>query len=345
MEVFYHHIRKNQIEYDPSKSGADWWVQIRPSPPAGRYKLLVEDSKRSKEEIGNETNVEENGGDQIDEEENERNSICFHWDKDEDLRLMMDGKMYIHPHVSTVTYLSSIGAPTMALNYRVNAFNGEYIIPNKDEDVEAYISWPKKGKHLSFDGRYLHSAPHNLMNKGLFKQQTKIPDALVPTKNSENENIEGFEKQRKVLQRRFRRTTFLVNIWLNYKPFNVEIFPESMIDKLSKTDENNGASHILFKNDEKCLSYENSQCDTKSYKIPEESTVSRDIQPYLNKFQWTMGGCNGENETISMEIPLEKIQKEIGGGNLKLRWETKEGNRRIQLNKESDENLKRQRIK
>ena len=49
-----------------------------------------------------------------DEEEMEKNGIHFHWDKDEDLRLLMGGNMYIHPHISTVTYLTNIGPPTVA---------------------------------------------------------------------------------------------------------------------------------------------------------------------------------------------------------------------------------------
>ena len=39
---------------------------------------------------------------------------------------------------------------------------------DEQDQVEGFISWPKKGKHLSFDGRYLHAAPHDFMTNELF---------------------------------------------------------------------------------------------------------------------------------------------------------------------------------
>ena len=345
--MFYHHVRKGkgQIQYDPSKSGAEWWVQIRPSPPAGRYKLLVEDSKVKGKTSGDDGEVNESCHKITGEDENERNSICFHWDKDEDLRLMMDGKMYTHPHISTVTYLNDIGAPTMAINYLVNPFTGEYIIPDASDNVEGYISWPKKGKHLSFDGRFLHAAPCNLMKEGLFKQQIEIPDK--ESLNGENDkNGENGEQKRKVLERRFRRVTFLVNVWLNYKPFNVDTFPDSMIDKLSNTDKVNKASHIMFKNMDACLEHENEHCNASEHKIECDSTLADNAQVPYEEFQWSMGGCDNENDSISMHLPLGKIQEEIGGGNIRLKWEMKEGcNRRIQICKDREQERKKQRVK
>ena len=39
-QIFHHHVPENHI-YDPSNSGAEWWVQIRPSPSkTGRYSLI-----------------------------------------------------------------------------------------------------------------------------------------------------------------------------------------------------------------------------------------------------------------------------------------------------------------
>ncbi len=343
MEVFHHHVQKGKVKYDASSSGAEWWVQIRPSPPAGRYKLLVEDSTKNPSNHKEKSKECMNTSTPSDEDENERNSICFHWDKDEDLRLMMDGKMYIHPHISTVTYLSGIGAPTMALNYRVNSFTGEYISPNEhNENVEGYISWPKKGKHLSFDGRYLHAAPCDFMPRELFQKQIQIPEEELTIGKSDNDNDSARQK-RKVLERRYRRVTFLVNIWLNYKPFNVEMFPESMIDKLSKTDETNKATHVLFQNDEEHVEHENKQCETKEHTVSGELTS--DAKSTYNEFQWSMGSCNDKNETISMDVPLDKIQQQIGGGNIKLSWEVQQGHcKGIKLCQDSEEPVKRQRI-
>ena len=279
LEVFKHHV-KDGVNFDPSTSGAEWWVQIRPSPPAGRYRLL-DDGKDGKDE---------------DADDLETTGICFHWDKDEDLRLMMGGNMYIHPHISTVTYMSDSGAPTLALNNTVNPFTGEYLSPSEQS---AYLSWPKQGKHLSFDGRFLHAAPSNLMEKGAFEKQMKVSDDIS------DENL------KKKQLRRQRRVTFLVNVWLNYKPFNVEPFPESMMDKLTKISGKH--PHLLFSEEEDC----SKDCQNTVETVDDASNVT--------SFNWQMGGCDSK-ESISMNLPLEPIQNEMKvGGNVQLKWTCKEG--------------------
>ena len=45
-----------------------------------------------------------------------RLSIGMHWDKDEDL--VDQQGINIHPHLSTVTYLSDAGAPTLVSKWR-----------------------------------------------------------------------------------------------------------------------------------------------------------------------------------------------------------------------------------
>jgi hypothetical protein len=191
--------------------------------------------------------------------------------------------------------MTSIGAPTMALNYRINPFTGEYMPPSTDVNLEAYVSWPKRGKHLSFDGRYLHAAPKDLMPHGLFEQQIEIRQDITDT------------SERKRLSRRHRRVTFLVNIWLNYKPFNVDKFPDSMIDKLTAVKED--VPHILFRKN-----VDSEACPVKVVKTGNFDTSS----VKTTAFKWPMGGC-GSNEVISMELPLESIQSEIHGhGNLRL---------------------------
>lgn len=282
LEVFKHHV--GDAVYDPATSGAEFWVQIRPSPPAGRYNLLSEDVKKKNSSKEDDIDLESTG-------------ICFHWDKDEDLRLMMGGQVYVHPHISTVTYLSSIGAPTMAINYRVNPLNGEYIDTPID-DTECFISWPKKGKHLSFDGRYLHAAPSNLMPPGEFEKQTKVSDDLVD------------EDERKKQMRRQRRVTFLVNVWLNYKPFNVEPFPESMMDKMTKISEDTMPAILL---------------DPSNKKINEKKVETLKVEDPVTGFKWSMGGTES-NEYIKMELPLASIQNELQkGGNIEVKWKQHEG--------------------
>ena len=147
----------------------------------------------------------------------------------------MGGNIYIHPHISTATYQSYSSAPTMALNYRINKFTGQYTSPStktgqytspltktptltsgkEDSSVHVYLSWPKKGKNLNFDGQYLNSAPSDLMeDRAAFEEQIKVWDNIGISDTAE----------RKKQTCRQRRVTLFVNICLNYKPFNVELF-------------------------------------------------------------------------------------------------------------------------
>jgi len=55
--------------------------------------------------------------------------------------------------------------------------------------TECAVSWPKWGKQITFDGKFLHGAPAEL--------------ARGPTRGEQ-------------------RVTFLVNVWLNHKPVTAE---------------------------------------------------------------------------------------------------------------------------
>jgi hypothetical protein len=275
-DIFHHHVPEG-YDYDPETSGAEWWAQIRPSPEkTGRYSMH---------------------DDQPDELST--TGISFHWDKDEDLRLLTGGTTYIHPHISTVTYLTDIGAPTLVTNHRVHSLTGEWISPDR---VEGFVSWPRTGKHMSFDGRFLHAAPADLMEPGLWEKQLRLP----PRSPCE----EGTTKQQEnALKRRHRRVTFLVNIWLNYKPFDIKPFPSSMIDKMSGT---NGTetNTFAFRND-------------MGVKMTEDIQVSQSDPKWefsIHKFTWPMGDCDS-NEFIDAQIPLETIRKQaLQGGNSRICW-------------------------
>jgi hypothetical protein len=172
---------------------------------------------------------------------------------------------------------------------------------NEDDCVEGFVSWPKTGKHMSFDGRYLHAAPPDLMEPGAFQQQIQFEESKDP-------------KQQRILKRRHRRVTFLVNIWLNYQPFDVKPFPESMVDKLSGRDET----------DRKSLVFDSSSEATRvrSVSTKLEKVVEDEGESYApEKFTWPMGDCNS-NELLEARMPLVSIRKEARhGGNIKIQWE------------------------
>ena len=301
MEVFHKHVPEGYT-YDKSTSGAEWWVQIRPSPSAGRYSMLADASSSSSTAGG-----EKDGSNGTDDDMS-KSGISFHWDKDEDLRLAMGGNLYIHPHLSTVTYLTDLGAPTTALNYRIDPTSGVYIEPSsQDENPSAYISWPKQGKHLSFDGRLLHAAPGDLLKRGEFVQQCNFDTTGISD-----------EKEKHVVQRRHRRVTFLVNIWLNFKPINVRVFPEGMVDKLSSSKDEQAVLFDASTGDSAGKDCTDRRCDCRSIKVP-----SKGLE--CGEFSWPLGGC-GSNERINVAVPLAAIQGEKdASGNVCITWTNETG--------------------
>lgn len=276
LDVFHHHVRKKTTtttttveNYDPETSGAEWWVQIRPSPPAGRYAVLHA------------------GAD--DDDDISKQGIWFHWDKDEDLRqLMGDDTTYIHPHLSTVTYLSSHGAPTLTVNRRIHPLTGKWIQPNDGDDNDdagqqdqAFISWPRRGKHLSFDGRFLHAAPPELL-----PEHARLTDPALSAATADP------DRRRRI--RRQRRVTFLVNIWLNYKPLNVHPFP--MVEKMSGSHAQSSSKTRTKRRC--CLSF-----GPRSEDVVSSYHAASDWQAV----QWPMGG-DDSGETIHLTLPLDRIR-------------------------------------
>lgn len=283
LQVFGEHVPPG-VRIDKENSGVEWWVQIRPSPPAGRYSML---------------GCGDDGGD-----ETARSGITWHFDKDEDLRVMMDGSMWVHPHLSTVTYLTSIGAPTMVVEKRVD-LSGQIL--NETSSVCGSVSWPRKGKHLVFDGRFLHAAPTDLLEEGAFDEQCKFDTP-----------IDISEKERKVLMRRHRRVTLLVNIWLNYKPFNVNAFPDTMLDKLSKVDMLGDANLFDDSKSSKTCGKVVVVKDGKGTLACSDHVTQKDAAIALTKMSWPMGR---DNETIEALMPLELIRNCDEGSDVIIEWE------------------------
>ncbi|CAE7373090.1 unnamed protein product [Symbiodinium sp. CCMP2456] len=154
LAVFRHHTAG--CRFDPARSGAEWWAQVRQS---GHHE----------------------------------EGIQFHWDTDEVAVERHD--VNVHPHLSTVTYLSESGAPTLVLacrNSRRPSLTSAY-----GPIHEGALSWPKLWKHLVFDGQFLHGT--------------------VPSLEYGKDGP---------------RVTFLVNIWLNHRPSNCHRLPKSLSKRL-----------------------------------------------------------------------------------------------------------------
>lgn len=145
--------------FDTTRSGAEWWAQVR-------------------------------------QDGNPRKAIKFHWDADE-FAVDQYG-VNIHPHFSTVTYLTDTGAPTLIVDRRNPLKVGGTMTPC-GSITQGMLSYPSCGKHIVFDGQLLHGT--------------------VPGMGEEGE-----------------RVTFLVNVWLNHRPSNCHRLPTSIGQYLGSPD-------------------------------------------------------------------------------------------------------------
>jgi len=153
-EIFRHHTKG--ANFDPEKSGAEWWAQVR------------------------------QGG-------HAEEGVQFHWDTDE--VAVERHNVNLHPHLSTVTYLTDCGAPTLIVDRR-NPLKPELLKGSAYGTIhEGMLSYPQLGKHIVFDGQLLHGT--------------------VPRPGERGE-----------------RVTFLVNVWLNHRPSNCRIIPDSLAAQL-----------------------------------------------------------------------------------------------------------------
>eukprot|EP00520_Triparma_pacifica_P013012 CAMPEP_0118631850 /NCGR_PEP_ID=MMETSP0785-20121206/126_1 /TAXON_ID=91992 /ORGANISM="Bolidomonas pacifica, Strain CCMP 1866" /LENGTH=203 /DNA_ID=CAMNT_0006522571 /DNA_START=78 /DNA_END=689 /DNA_ORIENTATION=+ len=89
-----------------------------------------------------------------------RDDIGVHFDRDYG---MEEFGLNVHPHVATVTYLSDRGGPTVVLEHSSGSEAGKDFSGSCER---VFMSYPESGKHMSFDGRFMHAAPGDLMGKG-----------------------------------------------------------------------------------------------------------------------------------------------------------------------------------
>lgn len=76
--------------------------------------------------------------------------IGFHYDKDEGMASLKG--IMVHPSLSTVTYLSDSGAPTLIFDMITPDGNSE--IP--EIPVDGFLSYPKANRHIIFSGNLQH---------------------------------------------------------------------------------------------------------------------------------------------------------------------------------------------
>ena len=188
--------------FDASRSGAEWWTQV----------VDIDD------EIG------------------------VHWDKDYGLE---PSGLNVHPQIGTVTYFSSFGAPTLMARKPTPMFFSESVA-GAFEDLQtdysdrehmcfferraglpdhasanAFLSFPAFGKHVAFDGRWLHGALPELSRK------------TERASEGDDEN-DGEDEKNPTSSTTTKRVTFLVNVWLNHVPSTATPLPERALSRMAK---------------------------------------------------------------------------------------------------------------
>ena len=113
-----------------------------------------------------------------------RDGMPLHYDRNEVLFARSGGADQRHPLASTVTYLRGVGAPTLILNQTAASAGRDGCRGKKaGESGDAWLIWPRIGRHVLFSGDLLHG----------------VIASLAPQTSGELESEE--------------RTTLLINWW------------------------------------------------------------------------------------------------------------------------------------
>lgn len=111
-----------------------------------------------------------------------------------------------------------------------------------DPILKYYESYPRAGKHLAFNGAFLHGAPaHDKDDDSTVNEESPtfkddgVVDSSHPVSleiNHHEEAIKEGQESRKISDSK-NRVTFLVNIWLNHRPVDVHPLPEAIRQALA----------------------------------------------------------------------------------------------------------------
>ena len=129
----------------------------------------------------------------------------------------------LHPRCATITYLSDAGVPTLILDKRSPSPNDPEKQSLNGSINNAWLSHPYFGKHVAFDGRYLHGAPGEYF-PSVAKKYTDTSEPSAKKVKVDENDVNTFSG---------KRVTFLVNIWLNHCPLESELLEDELLDKMT----------------------------------------------------------------------------------------------------------------
>lgn len=189
-QIFEKHVAHLESgTYSPEHSGAEWWT------------LVMDGDNEDAKAVGE--------GDEDDEDEEDE--VGLHFDADYELEEQASN-MLLHPRLATVTYISDYGAPTLVLSQKSPPIDDIKKKTLEKGISKAWLSHPKLGKHIAFDGRLLHGAP------ALYFPSQKHSDG------------EPQAKRQKIEKKRY---TLLVNIWLNHWVLDASLLDDDVCSKLT----------------------------------------------------------------------------------------------------------------
>lgn len=192
----------------PEQSGAEWWT------------LVLDEDK-----VEEEASKKQGDDDHDDDDEEEGDEVGLHFDADYGLEDQAPN-LLLHPRLATVTYLTDFGAPTVVLDQRSPPPNDVEKKTLQGSIRKGWLSHPKIGKHMAFDGRLLHGAPASFF--------PSMSDATI------SKTAEPPLKKAKLQAR--KRITLLVNIWLNHCPMDAELLDDDICAQLKTPHEMKGKS-------------------------------------------------------------------------------------------------------
>ena len=191
--IYQRHLQHYDINNNVMNGGgAEWWVQVKDTNDKGH-------------------------------------AIDLHYDKDEALAESFGIGSF--PFLSTVTYLTGIqkaSAPTIV-------FDHTYAQGEEDLMNTMLISRPRIGKHLVFDGTLLHGAPSHSFLKPIddTMAQSHLEKANSSLSDStDNKEVPSSPQSPPKNDTKKVRVTFLVNIWKDRRPANVQVLDDTIRQKL-----------------------------------------------------------------------------------------------------------------
>jgi hypothetical protein len=202
----------------PEQSGAEWWT------------LVMDQTCQDVQNKGN--NNEDDDDDEEDDDE-----VGMHFDADYGLEDQAPNLM-LHPRLATVTYLTSVGAPTLILDQRSPPPADVEKKTLQGSIRKGWLSHPRQGKHISFDGRLLHGAPSTFFPpvKKNSKDNTNSENGWGWSEDDDERPAKKVKLSAESVQNETlpqqKRITFLVNIWINHCPLDAEPLEDEIVEQL-----------------------------------------------------------------------------------------------------------------